>query len=116
MQVIIRSFGTFNGTLWDDVLSDFAPITDKDVILVNFGAWWAPVLQCFQMLEAPNLQGCLSRQHSHFQEERDLSVCLSMCCVPRSCQVSPLQDHRATHPLGGVAKSHERAVHDQTRK
>lgn len=40
MQVIIRSFGTFNGTLWDDVFSDFAPITEKDVIMVNFGAWY----------------------------------------------------------------------------
>jgi hypothetical protein len=39
-QVVIRSFGTYNPQLWDDVFSDFAPLTAKDVILVNFGAWY----------------------------------------------------------------------------
>ena len=38
-KIIIRSFGTYNSKLWDDVFSDFAPITANDVILVNFGAW-----------------------------------------------------------------------------
>lgn len=39
-QVIIRSFGTYQEQLWDDIFAEFAPITEKDVILVNFGAWY----------------------------------------------------------------------------
>ena len=39
-QVIIRSFGTYQAQLWDDIFAEFAPITEKDVILVNFGAWY----------------------------------------------------------------------------
>ena len=41
-QVILRSFGTYNSKLWDDVFSDFAPLTTDDVIMVNFGAWCVP--------------------------------------------------------------------------
>lgn len=40
LQVIIRSFGTYQAQLWDDIFAEFAPITEKDVILVNFGAWY----------------------------------------------------------------------------
>ena len=40
LQVIIRSFGTYQAQLWDDIFAEFAPITENDVILVNFGAWY----------------------------------------------------------------------------
>lgn len=39
-QVIIRSFGTYQAQLWDDIFAEFAPLTERDVILVNFGAWY----------------------------------------------------------------------------
>ena len=39
-KIVIRSFGTYNSQLWDDVMSDFAPLTAQDVVLVNFGAWY----------------------------------------------------------------------------
>ena len=38
-QVVLRSFGTYNAKLWDDVLSDFEPLTADDIVMVNFGAW-----------------------------------------------------------------------------
>lgn len=40
-QVILRSFGTYNTKLWDDVMSDFEPLTANDIVMVNFGAWCA---------------------------------------------------------------------------
>ena len=39
-RVILRGFGRFNLTLWDEVIAELAPITAADVILVNFGAWY----------------------------------------------------------------------------
>ncbi len=35
-----RSFGTYESKLWDDVFSEFEPITSDDIILVNFAAWY----------------------------------------------------------------------------
>ena len=35
-----RSFGTYESELWDDVFSEFEPITSDDIILVNFAAWY----------------------------------------------------------------------------
>ena len=35
-----RSFGTYQSELWDDVFSEFEPITEDDIILVNFAAWY----------------------------------------------------------------------------
>ncbi|KAK9907951.1 hypothetical protein WJX75_000456 [Coccomyxa subellipsoidea] len=39
-QVFLRAFGRFNLTLWDDVFAEFQPLTDNDVIVFNFGAWY----------------------------------------------------------------------------
>jgi hypothetical protein len=39
-RVILRAFGRFNLTLWDDVFEEFLPLADTDVIVVNFGAWY----------------------------------------------------------------------------
>ena len=39
-KLLCRSFGTYESKLWDDVFSEFEPITSKDVILVNFAAWY----------------------------------------------------------------------------
>ncbi|CAK0787972.1 hypothetical protein CVIRNUC_011194 [Coccomyxa viridis] len=38
--VHIQSFGMFNMTLWDDVMAQFMPLTPRDIILVEFGAWY----------------------------------------------------------------------------
>lgn len=40
LQVFLRAFGRFNLTLWDDVFAEFQPLTDNDVIVFNFGAWY----------------------------------------------------------------------------
>ncbi len=39
-QVYLRAFGRFNLTLWDDVMAEFEPLTERDVIVFNFGAWY----------------------------------------------------------------------------
>lgn len=39
-QVYVRDFGVYNQTLFDDVLSDFAPLRSTDVLLLNWGAWY----------------------------------------------------------------------------
>jgi hypothetical protein len=39
-QVLLRGFGRFNLTLWDQVIGELEPITADDIILVNFGAWY----------------------------------------------------------------------------
>eukprot|EP00884_Botryococcus_braunii_P017926 jgi/Botrbrau1/4817/Bobra.0325s0036.1 len=39
-SVHIRSFGQFNLTLWDLVMSEFGHLTERDVLMVNFGAWY----------------------------------------------------------------------------
>ena len=33
-----RAYGRFNLSLWDDVMAEFQPLTEEDVIVVNFGA------------------------------------------------------------------------------
>lgn len=43
-SVHIRSFGQFNVTLWDLVMKEFGLLTERDVLVVNFGAWWASLL------------------------------------------------------------------------
>ena len=35
-----RAYGRFNLSLWDDVMAEFQPLTEEDVIVVNFGAWY----------------------------------------------------------------------------
>ncbi len=39
-QVYVRDFGVYNQTLFDDLLSDFAPLRSDDVLLLNWGAWY----------------------------------------------------------------------------
>ncbi len=39
-EILARCFGRFNGTLWDDVFAEIGPLTERDVIIVNFGAWY----------------------------------------------------------------------------
>ncbi|CAL5226961.1 g9846 [Coccomyxa viridis] len=38
--VYLRSFGILNLTLWDDIMSEFMPLTSQDVIIAEFGAWY----------------------------------------------------------------------------
>lgn len=40
MRILCRSFGTYESKLWDDIFSEFEPITSDDIILVNFAAWY----------------------------------------------------------------------------
>ena len=39
-EIHARCFGRFNGTLWDDIFAELGPVTERDVIIVNFGAWY----------------------------------------------------------------------------
>ncbi len=39
-EIHLRGFGRFNLTLWDRVLEELGPITERDTIMVNFGAWY----------------------------------------------------------------------------
>lgn len=39
-EIHLRGFGRFNLTLWDKVIAELEPITERDVIMVNFGAWY----------------------------------------------------------------------------
>jgi hypothetical protein len=40
-QVHIRNSGWFHVQLWDDMLADLQPLAPSDVLLVNYGAWYA---------------------------------------------------------------------------
>ncbi len=39
-RVYLRDFGVYNQTLFDDILSDFAPLRATDVLVLNWGAWF----------------------------------------------------------------------------
>lgn len=39
-RVYLRDFGVYNQTLFDDILSDFAPLRASDVLVLNWGAWY----------------------------------------------------------------------------
>lgn len=39
-EIQLRCFGRFNLTLWDDVMEEFGTLTKRDIIMVNFGAWY----------------------------------------------------------------------------
>ena len=40
LQILVRCFGRYNASLWDDVFAEFGTITERDIIIVNFGAWY----------------------------------------------------------------------------
>ena len=40
MQVIVRDMGVFNDTLMAELLQDLGQLTKKDIVLVNWGAWY----------------------------------------------------------------------------
>lgn len=39
-ELLTRCFGRYNGSLWDDVFAEIGPLTENDVIIANFGAWY----------------------------------------------------------------------------
>lgn len=39
-EIIVRCFGRYNSSLWDDVFAELPLLTDRDVVIVNFGAWY----------------------------------------------------------------------------
>ena len=39
-SVHARIMGSYNAELIDDVLSELGPLSDRDVVIVNFGAWY----------------------------------------------------------------------------
>ena len=39
-EIHVRCFGRYNSSLWDDVMAELPPLTEQDVIIVNFGAWY----------------------------------------------------------------------------
>jgi hypothetical protein len=38
-EVHVRCFGRYNASLWDDIFAELPKLTERDVIIVNFGAW-----------------------------------------------------------------------------
>ena len=129
-KVIIRSFGTYNSKLWDDVMSDFAPITANDVILVNFGAWCGACHHC--PMTCPSLAVLETRRSitdhlstRHLSTRPLLYVPCTFCGLPpeqifvwalwqmcphAALQVPALQDHGARGTLGAVEGRHDRHV------
>ena len=39
-EIHVRCFGRYNSTLWDDVMAELPALTEQDVIIINFGAWY----------------------------------------------------------------------------
>ena len=39
-EVHVRCFGRYNSSLWDDVFAELPTLTERDVIVINFGAWY----------------------------------------------------------------------------
>ena len=39
-EIHVRCFGRYNSSLWDDVFAELPTLTERDVIIVNFGAWY----------------------------------------------------------------------------
>ena len=39
-EIHVRCFGRYNSSLWDDVMAELPALTEQDVIIVNFGAWY----------------------------------------------------------------------------
>lgn len=39
-EIYVRCFGRYNSSLWDDVFAELPPLTEQDVIIINFGAWY----------------------------------------------------------------------------
>ena len=90
-----RAYGRFNLSLWDDVMAEFQPLTEEDVIVVNFGAWyprynihesgWVACLHCIPRLMPVNLA----------------SFFLEMNC-PQTCRASIRQYSTASGPVADL--------------
>jgi len=39
-EIMVRCFGRYNSSLWDDVFAELPQLTARDIIIVNFGAWY----------------------------------------------------------------------------
>ena len=39
-EIHVRCFGRYNSSLWDDVMAELPVLTEQDIIIVNFGAWY----------------------------------------------------------------------------
>lgn len=57
LQVFLRDFGTLNQTLFDDVLSDFQPLLEDDVLVLNWGAWYQRYDWGGREVSSPSLKG-----------------------------------------------------------
>ncbi|CAL5222153.1 g4478 [Coccomyxa viridis] len=40
VEVHFQSFGSFNMSLWDDMMEKFKPLSKKDILFLEFGAWY----------------------------------------------------------------------------
>lgn len=54
----IRNFGYFHPQLWDDMLSDLQPLTESDILMVNFGAWCATKGPCMAAAHSISQPAC----------------------------------------------------------
>ncbi len=39
-EIHVRCFARYNSSLWDDVFTELPLLTEQDVIIINFGAWY----------------------------------------------------------------------------
>ena len=60
-QVHIRNFGYFHPQLWDDMLADLQPLTESDVLMVNFGAWCTSKDPCMTAAHSSSQPACRIR-------------------------------------------------------
>ena len=73
LQIAVRCFGRYNSSLWDDVFAEFAPLTERDLIIVNFGAWCATASRPSPRLWPPLAQSMnLQRGHCADHERNHL--------------------------------------------
>jgi len=40
LQVIIRDHSYYSQELFDDIMSEWQPITEKDILVISYGGWY----------------------------------------------------------------------------
>lgn len=64
MQVYIRNFGLYHLQLFDDMLADLQPLQPSDVIMLNFGAWYA----CWVAAQPQHNSVCMAPGHNELYQ------------------------------------------------
>ena len=56
LQAAVRDHSWYNESLYDDIMADFQPLTDKDILVISYGGWY----DRFQWDTAQVLSPCTS--------------------------------------------------------